>query len=126
MIGVGAVDGFIEGAFALITAGKRRHELGILRWHGRFFAVSNRCPHHGGPLCAGGVTTALLADCLRIDGEDLTFGGLRVEEDSPVVVCPWHHWEFVVSDGTCLADPRVRARTYRTTVVRGHLFVDVG
>jgi 3-phenylpropionate/trans-cinnamate dioxygenase ferredoxin subunit len=37
-------------------------EIGIFNVAGEFFALSNRCPHEAGPLCAGKITGIVLSD----------------------------------------------------------------
>lgn len=48
---VAAVDEMAPGARKIVDAGGR--SLGIFNLGGEFFALRNRCPHQGGPLCEG-------------------------------------------------------------------------
>ncbi|HEY7196240.1 MAG TPA: Rieske 2Fe-2S domain-containing protein [Gaiellaceae bacterium] len=70
---------------------------------GRLFALENRCAHHGGPLCFGRVTAALLAS------EPYSY---RLDPDRPVVVCPWHGWEYELATGRTMFDPAVFVRAF--------------
>ena len=89
-------------------------ELGVVRdAEGRLFAVRNRCPHHGGPLCLGQVREREAGTPGRYEP-----GGQRV------LRCPWHGWEFDLETGRCLDDPRLRARVYPVEVVDGRVLVD--
>jgi 3-phenylpropionate/trans-cinnamate dioxygenase ferredoxin subunit len=48
---VGDVDDVPEGGRLLVEIEGR--SIGIFRVNGRFYALRNRCPHQGGPLCEG-------------------------------------------------------------------------
>lgn len=65
---------------------------------GRLYALDNRCPHYGGPLCHGRVSGALLpSDQYRYD-----YDAKRL-----VLTCPWHGWQFELESGRAVFDPRV-------------------
>jgi nitrite reductase (NADH) small subunit len=91
-------------------------EIGVVRdpASGELWALRNRCPHHGGPLCLGSIKTR--------EG-----GGLpgRYELSSRRVLrCPWHGWEFDPQDGRCLDDPAMRVATYPVRVSDGRVEVE--
>jgi nitrite reductase (NADH) small subunit len=111
---VGVVEDFPEGEMTLVTAG--RFELGIVRWRDDFYAVRNLCPHMGAPLCAG-----IVGPCLTGTAE--LGRDLHVDRDVPIIVCPWHHWEYDASTGRSLVG-KLRAQTYPVTVTDGHVVVD--
>jgi nitrite reductase (NADH) small subunit len=102
---VGSVDDLPEGGHLIVQVGDR--SIGVLRHRNRLYALSNRCPHQGGPVCQGGVFGAHLADILP-GGHSREY----VDEARPVVACPWHGWEFDLDTGGCLADPRRGLRRY--------------
>jgi len=54
---------------------------------GAFFAIDDRCPHAGAPLSGG----------LVEDG---------------VVTCPMHHWQFRLSDGVMIGNPKKKIGCY--------------
>ena len=82
--------------------------IGVFNLDGRFFALLNRCPHQGGPLCLGQRSGLLQA---RVPGE---YSYTRVGE---IVRCPWHGWEFDLKTGRSWFDPvRTRVRSYRVRV----------
>ena len=84
-------------------------EVGLFNVGGRYFAFRNRCPHLGGPLCGGKVLDLVISS----EGP----GDIRLEPTSPMLVCPWHGWEFDLSTGQSYCDPgRWQARRYRVTV----------
>lgn len=80
------------------------HTIGLYRVGDRFYAVADRCPHRGAPLCSGGrvVRGILLQD------------GSPTRGAAPALLrCPWHKWDFEIATGRCLVQPRLRVRRYR-------------
>jgi nitrite reductase/ring-hydroxylating ferredoxin subunit len=114
-IDVGPVADFEERRFRIVNAGG--HELGVLRWQDRFFAVHNRCPHQKGPLCLGIVSGRLVGSAP---------GSMEVDDDVPVVACPWHGWEFDLERGRALWEEGYAAKVVPVRVERGRVLVDVG
>ena len=84
----------------------------IFNVEGRLFALSNHCPHHGGPLCHG-----------RISGTALPSQPYehRYGREGRVLVCPWHGWEFDIESGQTMFDPSVRVRVYEARVENGEI-----
>ncbi|MGN6564337.1 MAG: Rieske (2Fe-2S) protein, partial [Thermomicrobiales bacterium] len=37
--------------------------------------------------------------------------------------CPWHLWEFDITTGHCLVDPKMRVKTYPVTIEEGMVVV---
>ena len=82
--------------------------VGVFNVRGEFFALRNRCPHQGGPLCAGRISGSV---------ESSRAGEYEYVRDGEVLRCPWHGWEFDVRTGRSEFDPAgVRVRTYSVTV----------
>jgi nitrite reductase/ring-hydroxylating ferredoxin subunit len=48
---------------------------------------------------------------------------MRRVRDGQIVRCPWHNWEFDVTTGKNVADPRRRIRTYRVDVSDGEVYL---
>ena len=68
---------------------------------GTIYAINNSCLHRGGPLGQG-----------LLEGKALT--------------CPWHGWQYDVTNGKVVQNPAAGVDCY-TTEVRGEdVFVDVG
>jgi nitrite reductase/ring-hydroxylating ferredoxin subunit len=59
---------------------------------GRFYAVSNTCPHAGGPIGEG-----------KLEGA--------------TVACPYHGWTYDVRDGRCFVQEDIKLPTYEVRVV---------
>jgi nitrite reductase/ring-hydroxylating ferredoxin subunit len=82
------------------------HRIGLYRVAGALYALADRCPHRGAPLCAGMVTTPVVSN-----GAEITLGPRR-----SIVRCPWHKWEFDIATGRSLVDPRLRVRRYAVRI----------
>jgi nitrite reductase (NADH) small subunit len=78
------------------------HRIGLYRVGDSFFALADRCPHRGAPLCAGSVATAV----------DVRDGAVVLGTPNATVRCPWHKWEFDIPTGRALSDERLRVRCY--------------
>jgi nitrite reductase (NADH) small subunit len=115
VIDVGAVEEFADRGIRVVDAGGR--EVGIVRWGDEVFALANLCTHQRGPLCRGALSARLAASAP---------GTMELDEETPVLACPWHGWEFDVRTGRALWDERYAVRTYRAAVEDGRVLVDVG
>jgi nitrite reductase (NADH) small subunit/3-phenylpropionate/trans-cinnamate dioxygenase ferredoxin subunit len=67
---------------------------------GRLYAINNTCLHRGGPLGQG-----------PLEGK--------------VVTCPWHGWQYDVTNGELVQNPAVGVDCYATEVRGQDIFVDV-
>jgi nitrite reductase/ring-hydroxylating ferredoxin subunit len=82
--------------------------VGIFNVGGEFFALRNRCPHAGGPLCEG-----VLSGFVR----SKVPGKYNYERRGEILRCPWHQWEFDVKTGQSWFDPaKMRVRRYETSI----------
>lgn len=98
---VGRVDEIPPGERRIVEANGR--EIGVFNIGGRFYAMLNRCPHLGAPLCEGGVVNQI---------ESSVPGDVRLDEDRTFVTCPFHNWEFDVETGQSYWNPKLRARPF--------------
>jgi 3-phenylpropionate/trans-cinnamate dioxygenase ferredoxin subunit len=97
-----------------IVSAKGR-EIGIFNLGGEFFALANRCPHAGGPLCEGRIVALV-----QSDGP----GHYRLARQNEFLRCPWHGWEYDIRSGQSWCDPKsVVARQFEVTVERGEMLV---
>lgn len=105
---VARVDEIPPGARKLVDVAGRR--IGVFNVDGEFFALLDRCPHQGGPLCAG-----------QLLGTISSPGPGAYEHGAGVVIrCPWHAWEFDLRTGRSWVDPqRTRVKAYPTGVRSG-------
>lgn len=116
-IDIGAWEDFPDKAITQIEVGGA--DIGVCRWGEEIYAFRNACPHEGAPLCKGFLQKQLTAG---IAAEEVT---LEVSEEDPVVLCPWHRWEFRLSDGAA-AWPGFKMRTYRATREDGRVILRLG
>ncbi|HEY4098757.1 MAG TPA: Rieske (2Fe-2S) protein [Baekduia sp.] len=90
------------GTRKVVTMGKR--EIAVLNVDSKLYAIYNRCPHQRAPLDAGP---------LGGTNVESPVGEFRFGMEGQVLRCPWHHYEFDLNTGRCLADPqRLRVAVY--------------
>jgi|SRR3989338_623062 len=75
-------------------------QVGLFNVNGEFFAISNTCPHRGGPLGEG-----------------------SLEED--IVTCPWHGWRFNVKTGINAVMPAVKVQSYPVKIEGNDVLVSL-
>ena len=75
--------------------------LAISNIEGKFFAISNTCLHRGGPLGEG-------------------------ELKGKIVTCPWHGWQYDVTNGKLVMNPSIGEDCYQVEVRGDDIFVNVG
>lgn len=84
-------DALEEGQIAeVIIAGTA---IAVAKAGGKVYAFSNTCPHAGGPLSEG---------------------TLEIGDDSVLVRCPYHGWDFDLANGNCLTSPEFDVGCYET------------
>jgi nitrite reductase/ring-hydroxylating ferredoxin subunit len=82
---------------------------------GSVYALRNRCAHSAARLSRGRLLEKVVGE--DVDQYELT--------DELVLRCPWHGFEFELSSGRCIADPkRVRVRAYPVTVEDGTVWLE--
>ncbi len=68
---------------------------------GKIYAINNTCLHRGGPLGQG-----------LLEGK--------------VVTCPWHGWQFDVTNGKAVQNPAAGVDCYAAEVRGQDVFIDLG
>ena len=97
------------------TVTVRGREIGIFNIDGDYYALANRCPHAGGPLCQGRIVALV-----QSDGP----GHYRLTRQQQFLRCPWHGWEFDIRTGQSWCDPdSVKARQFKVSVEPGATLV---
>ncbi|CAA9590076.1 MAG: hypothetical protein AVDCRST_MAG18-4871 [uncultured Thermomicrobiales bacterium] len=92
--------------------------LGVFNLGGEFFALRNRCPHQGGPLCEGKTFGLIEAP---VPGE------IRYSRPGEILTCAWHGWEFDIRTGRSWCAPdRLRVRRYEVSVEPGSQLAATG
>ncbi len=103
---VATVDEIPVGQRKIVEVAGR--SIGVFNVGGEFFALRNRCPHQGGPLCLGP-----LGGLVSSSGP----GEYTYSRQGEILRCPWHGWEFDIRTGQSWFDPTgMRVRRYAVTV----------
>jgi nitrite reductase (NADH) small subunit len=68
---------------------------------GTFYAINNTCLHRGGPLGSG-------------------------ELKGKIVTCPWHGWQYDVTNGKLVMNPSIGEDCYQVEVRGDDIFVNIG
>ena len=103
-----------EGQRRLVELGGRA--IGVFRLDGDFFALADRCPHRGAPLCSSGEV---------VNADDGVGDERRMTRAGALVRCPWHKWDFEIATGRCAVDARLRVRRYPVRVEGEELVVSL-
>lgn len=85
-----------NGAFKLVR--HRGAPVALFRQGEKLYAIDNRCPHMGFPLCKG-------------------------EVHEGIVVCPWHHWKFDLATGGCFSAGEYDVTAYEVKEDGGGVFL---
>jgi nitrite reductase/ring-hydroxylating ferredoxin subunit len=106
---IARVEDFPTGSRRIVQVEGR--EIGVFRVGDRYYGMRNRCPHQGGPLCEGRIVPRLIAT---------TPGSIALSSDRPpLIVCPWHRWQYDLGTGEAYAPGDPHARSYSVTVDGG-------
>ena len=93
---------FVVGKAEEIPPGSRKivrvagRSIGVFNVAGEFYAIRNRCPHQGAPLCEGKLWGALKSDVP---------GSFEYNPVKDIIACIQHGWEFSVRTGQSWCDP---------------------
>lgn len=109
-----SVDEFDEGE--RVIADVKGREIAVFHSNGAFHALSNYCTHQGGPACEG-----LLSGTLDVDEDDELIWSCQDE----IVACPWHGWEFDITDGSHTASDKYRLPTYPVHAIDGEVYIEL-
>ena len=82
--------------------------IGVFNIDGSYYALRNRCPHQGGPLCQGKLSGLI---------QSAKPGEYDYSRPDEILRCPWHGWEYDIKTGQSWFDPgATRVRSYDVTV----------
>lgn len=103
------VEDFPESGRLLVSVNGR--EVGVFRVDGGYFAMLNRCPHLGGPLCLGQLVNKVSSPAP---------GVVDLDRSQTLLTCPYHNWEFDIRTGQSYFDPdNLHARAFPIEVEGG-------
>lgn len=106
LVHAGSVDAFVLNRFRIVDT--PAGSVGVVRTDDGFYAVLNRCPHMGAPVCVGTDLTNSTTPSRPFE--------YRVGYQARVVRCPWHRWEFRVDTGESIGNTN-KGRLLRFSVI---------
>ena len=95
---VGQAEEIPEGERKIVELAGR--SIGIFHHAGSWYAVHNRCLHRGGPVATG-----------SLQGDVLT--------------CPWHGYQYNLTNGQLLQDPKAKLDQYPVEVRDGEIYLKI-
>jgi 3-phenylpropionate/trans-cinnamate dioxygenase ferredoxin subunit len=105
---VGRVSELPPGGRKIVEASGR--SIGIFNVNGNFHALRNSCPHQAAPLCLGAIKGMTMPSK---PGEYIW------DREGEILRCPWHGWEFDITNGRSIFNPhKTRVKAYEVTVER--------
>lgn len=111
---VDRLQDFPSGERRIVEVGGR--SIGVFRVGDRFYALRNRCPHQGGPLCLGRVSA------WPVSAGPGQFG---MKGDASLIACPWHGWEYDLASGqSFLGADEPHVRSYEAAALPGDRLLD--
>jgi len=106
-----------DGAVRIVK--NNNQDIGVIRHDGAWYAYRNFCPHQGGPACEG----VRMPAAVELLSEGGVTRGLHYDESEMHIVCPWHGYEFRLSDGVHARDEHVRLKKYEVVERDGSVYV---
>ena len=109
---------FVVGNVAELPPSSRRivrvngREIGVFNVKGKYYALRNLCPHQSAPLCLGELTGLAVSD---------EPGEIEWTREGEILRCPWHGWEFDISNGSTIFQSNARVKTYDVRVEKAAL-----
>ena len=88
-----------ESKSFIVNGTGKKSEIAVFHVSDKYYAISNRCRHVGGPLSEG-------------------------ELKDGIVTCPWHGWKYSVADGKSPHKGGDSVDSFETRVVNGRLYVN--
>jgi 3-phenylpropionate/trans-cinnamate dioxygenase ferredoxin subunit len=117
LIPAGKVADYALNEFRIIETSSV--SIGVVRTKDGMFAVLNKCPHMGAPICLGSNAT-----CTTLPSAPFEY---RLDTEHNVVRCPLHRWEFRVDTGENVGGvTRAKVRTFPVEVHGEQVFVARG
>ena len=78
------------------------HDILVYKNGGKIEAISNICPHFGGPI---------------------GYHDIKIVNNKPVFTCLWHNLQFCADSGECVNHKNLKLRKYKVELVRNDIFV---
>lgn len=109
------VTDLAPGHKTIVPVGK--FGIGVFNVSGALYALSNYCPHRGAPICLGWITGTTIPTSHPYERKWV--------RDGEILRCPWHGWEFDITTGGSLVEPRRRLRSYPVVVEKDEIYLEV-
>jgi nitrite reductase/ring-hydroxylating ferredoxin subunit len=74
--------------------------IGVFHHNGQWYALRNSCLHRGGPVCTGTL-------------------------ENNILICPWHGFQYDVTNGRLIEDPSAKLATYPVEVRDGEVHLQI-
>src|SRR5919198_3017664 len=81
--------------------GTKKIQIAVFNVDGKYYCISNKCQHQGGPLSKG-----------------------ILDEKKKLVTCPWHGWKYSIIDGKAPHKGGDSVDCYETKVIKDKLYVN--
>ena len=78
------------------------HDILIYKHDNKIEAISNICPHFGGPI---------------------GYHEIKIVDNKPVFTCLWHNLQFCIKSGECTTHNNLKLRKYKVEVEDEAIFV---
>jgi len=91
-------------------------EVGVFNLKGTYYAVKNVCPHQGARVCLGKLSGTTLPSKVH---------EYRYGLAGQILRCPWHGWEYDITNGVSVFDENVKVVTYVVSVEDDQVVVTV-
>ncbi len=96
-------------------------DIAVFRVNGELYAYANWCAHQGGPICEG-TLSGKYTGCFDKSSLETSYDWVREGE---FLYCPWHAWEYDVTTGKCLSNPRYSLPSFPVEEKAGDVIVIV-
>jgi nitrite reductase/ring-hydroxylating ferredoxin subunit len=97
-VAVGRADDIPDGERKIIEV--ENLSIGIFHHEGQWYAVRNSCLHRGGPVATGALKDGILT-------------------------CPWHGYQYHLTSGELLSDPKARLAMYPVELRDGEIHLQI-
>jgi nitrite reductase/ring-hydroxylating ferredoxin subunit/multimeric flavodoxin WrbA len=81
--------------------GAKKIQIAVFNVDGKYYCISNKCQHQGGPLSKG-----------------------ILDEKKKIVTCPWHGWKYSITDGKAPHEGGDSVDSYETKIIEDKLYVN--
>jgi nitrite reductase/ring-hydroxylating ferredoxin subunit len=114
---VADADEIVDGE-RIVTQVEGR-EIVVFQHDSEYFAYLNWCIHQGGPCGEGSLSGTRVASYDQEEGEFES----SWEREGEILNCPWHGWEYDLTNGACLSRKDTQLPSYPVKIENGRIVV---